>query len=131
MRTTIFAISILIASLQITIAQTTPGESILVGTWKVEKMEEAGKPVDVKLTPPDYRMIFSDSHILQQGIPPDGLLDSHWSFDETKMTLVLTDDQSKMIYTIKVLRLSKDELIFQTNESSRELTMYYLPVVSK
>lgn len=62
---------------------------------------------------------------MQQGLAPDGFIPGTWTLDEAKNEVVITDKSTKVSYTMKIIKLTTDELVLQQIEDSRTLIIYY------
>ena len=100
-------------------------EDRLCKSWGLVKIEDGTKTQNADDAQKDYRIIFNQDHTVQQGLAPDGFIPGTWTLDEAKNEVVITDKSTKVSYTMKIIKLTTDELVLQQIEDSRTLIIYY------
>ena len=98
----------------------------LCQSWKLLKMEENGTVKTSDPTLNDYRIIFKNDMSVMQGLQPDGFISGTWKLDEPNMSISITDKQTKVIYTVKIIKITTDELILQDLQENNSVMMYYI-----
>jgi len=70
-------------------------------------------------------LILSPDGRMQQGLYPEGLVQSTWRFDPMRMVLHVQDVNDANAYTLRVVSLRRNELVLQTEELGERMLMYY------
>jgi hypothetical protein len=105
----------------------TPLKNMLCKKWVQDKIEDNGTlvPHDDNNDASEFDLIFSEDGTVQQGMFPDGYIPGTWTADDKQMTITISDLSVNTSYSIKILRISEDQLIVQYPEGGHLLTMYY------
>ncbi len=103
----------------------TPLKNMLCNKWVQDKIEDNGAIVSRDNDASEFDLIFSDNGSVQQGMSPDGYISGTWTADDKQMTITISDLSVSTSYSLKILRISEDQLIVQYTEGGHLLTMYY------
>ena len=91
----------------------------------MERLEEVKKPLSTDQAVGDFVMILHPDHTLEQGMYPDGLIRSTWEIDEQNRILSIKDNQTGLVYKMKIVKLTVSELVLQDVAADSGLTIYY------
>lgn len=94
-------------------------------SWKMEKMMQGSKATSNDEAMGDFVLIIHPDHTVEQGMYPDGLIKGTWSIDEQKRILSIKDVETAIVYDMKIVSVSADELILEDQSSTGGLTIYY------
>ena len=76
----------------------------------------------------EFRMVVESNGSLTQGLYPEGMFESTWQWDGLRLTVRMTDLQSSVTYSLRVLQLTNDRMILEAIENGERTLMYYLPL---
>lgn len=91
----------------------------------MERLEEVKKSLSTDQTVGDFVMMLHPDHTLEQGMYPDGLIRSTWEIDEQNRMLSIKDNQTGLVYKMKIVKLTSSELVLQDQSVDSGLTIYY------
>jgi len=94
------------------------------GTWKLQRLQSA-TGMQEQSPAVEFRLILSPDGRMQQGLYPEGLVQSTWRFDPMRMVLHVQDVNDANAYTLRVVSLRRNELVLQTEELGERMLMYY------
>lgn len=94
--------------------------------WHMQKLEESGKPVNSPdHTAGDFIMSLHADQTVEQGMYPDALIKGTWSVDEKERVLTVKDNETHIVYRMKIVKLTDTELVLQDQSSATGLTIYF------
>jgi hypothetical protein len=103
----------------------TPLKNLLCNKWVQDKVEDNGVTIPHDKDAAEFDLIFNDDGSVQQGMSPDGFISGTWTADDKQMTITISDVSVSTSYSLKILRISIDQLIVQYPEGGHLLMMYY------
>lgn len=106
---------------------TNPLSVRFVKSWRLDRVQTR----DGMQTQPsmiEFRMVVESNGSLTQGLYPEGMFESTWQWDGLRLTVRMTDLQSSVTYSLRVLQLTNDRMILEAIENGERTLMYYLPL---
>lgn len=97
----------------------------LCKSWRIVKIEDNGQAQQSDAVQADYRLVFNADSTMLQGLAPDGFIQSRWKLDEKNMIINISDNQTKSLYHLRIIKITNEELIIQNLDESRSLIIYY------
>lgn len=94
------------------------------GTWQLQRIQSASG-VERQSPAAEFRLILSPDGRMQQGLYPEGLVQSTWRFDPVRMTLYVHDVGYDNTYTLRVLSARRDALTLEMRDLGERTLMYY------
>ncbi len=106
-------------------------DSLICQGWKLVFYEEKGEKFPPAPEQNDSRMIFYLDHKVKS-IEPDNIQNGVWTYSLTNKLLSITDNETAEIANMKVLKLTKDEMVLEyIDPDGIPLKMYMEPVPRK
>lgn len=106
-----------------------PQSSVLTNrlckSWRMEKLVQGDKEVIADNAVGDFMLIIQHDHTVQQGMYPDGLIKATWSLDEAAMVISIKDNETNILYLMKIISVTRDELVLQDPSATDGVTIYY------
>lgn len=103
----------------------TPLKNMLCHNWILDKLEDNGAVVPRDADAAEFDLIFTQDGTVQQGMGPDGLISGNYVPHDDSLTVSISDISVNTSYSLKILRISQDQLIVEYPEGTHLLTMYY------
>lgn len=72
-----------------------------------------------------FMITFHHDHTMEQGLYPDGLIRSTWTADDANRIIAISDLETGVVYKMKVLVISTDQLVLQDASNPGGITIYY------
>jgi len=91
----------------------------------MEKLVQGDKEVIADNAVGDFMLIIQHDYTVQQGMYPDGLIKATWSLDEPGMVISIKDNETNILYPMKVISVTRDELVLQDPSATDGVTIYY------
>ncbi|MEO6167753.1 MAG: hypothetical protein ABIO46_08040 [Chitinophagales bacterium] len=94
-------------------------------SWRMEKMIQGNKSTVADQSMGDFMLIIHADKTVEQGMSPDGLIKGTWTIDEQSRLLTIKDNETEMVYKMKIITVSADELVLQDQSVTAGVTIYY------
>ena len=106
-------------------------DSLICQEWKLVFYEDKGEKFPPTPEQKDSRMIFYLDHKVKS-IEPDNIQNGVWKYNLTNKQLSITDNETAEIANMKVLKLTKKEIVLEYKDPDGiPLKMYMEPVPRK
>lgn len=106
-----------------------PQSSVLMNrlckSWRMEKLVQGDKEVIADNAVGDFMLIIHPDHTVQQGMYPDGLIKATWSVDEPNMVISIKDNETNIVYPMKIISVTRNELVLRDQAAANGVTIYY------
>ncbi|MBK9729752.1 MAG: hypothetical protein IPO83_00400 [Chitinophagaceae bacterium] len=94
-------------------------------TWRMQNLEETNKPAANDQVAGEFILALHADYTVEQGMYPDGLIKGTWSVDEQNRMVSVRDNETGIIYKMKIVKLTDHELVLQEQSATSNLTIYY------
>ncbi len=110
-----------------TVAQVSPPvlKERISKTWQMEKLVLGNKVTSGEQGEGAFLLILHADHKVEQGLYPDGLIKGTWSVDEEKRLLSIMDNETAVVYRMRVITVTDEELVLQEYDGGNGATIYY------
>jgi hypothetical protein len=96
----------------------------LCKSWSLTTIQNITRQT-AETAPANFILNIKPDYTMEQGILPDGIIQSTWSFNEANMILTVSDIKTKMNYELKILRITNEELELQDNTTGEQIIIHY------
>lgn len=94
-------------------------------SWKMDKLMQGNQVIQSGQSAGMFIIMFHRDHTMEQGLYPDGLIKSTWTADDANRIISISDLETGVVYKMKVLILSTDQLVLQDASNPGGITIYY------
>ena len=105
-------------------------DSLICQEWKLVFYEENGEKFPPAPEQKDSRMIFYLDHKVKS-IEPDNIQNGVWTYNLTNKLLSITDNETAEIANMKVLKLTKNEIVLEYKDPDGIPLKMYMETVPR
>ncbi len=95
----------------------------LCQSWSLVKINNVTTNT-TEQAPSNFKLIIHQGNQLEQGLFPEGMIQSNWILDEKSMMLRITDVKTQFHYDLKIVRITSEELELEDNNNELVIVYY-------